>query len=239
MFVSTDLVYSGSSDLDTTFQETDELRPCNVYAKHKEEVEHIVKDMSPNFVIVRGPFIYGLPAFPHSSATSFFLELLKNLKNGSAVQLFEDEFRTPCFIGDALDIIVNSVLKFVDAPDSEEFRVFNLTSGHTLSRMEFGEVRKKLLFLAFFKLLLTRSRRFFLTRFKALCEIFKLDNKLLIPRRLDDGSLVICGVQRQIIKCLALSAHSTKKLLGVSGTSVRAGLLSELKRGLSWENTDE
>jgi hypothetical protein len=33
-----------------------------------------------------------------------------------------------------------------------------------------------------------------------------LDNKLFIPRRLDDGNLVICGVQRQIIKCLALSA---------------------------------
>jgi len=60
-----------------------------------------------------------------------------------SIQLFEDEFRTRCFIGDALDIIVNSVLKFVDAPDSsEEFRVFNLTSGNILSRMEFGEVRK-------------------------------------------------------------------------------------------------
>ena len=142
LFISTDLVYPGSSTLDTVFCETDALKPVSVYAGHKVEVENLLKESVSNYIIVRGPFIYGLPALPdHSSVKSFFLEMIEKLKKGIAVHLFEDEFRTPCYINDALDIIVNSALKFVDCRGMAGSRVFNLTSGHTISRFEFGKVR--------------------------------------------------------------------------------------------------
>lgn len=88
LFVSTDLVFDGQ---DPPYQESDPVSPINTYGEQKVKAEQGMLARYPSTVIARMPLMFG--AAPH--AASFIQPMIQNLQVGQALQLFEDEFRTP------------------------------------------------------------------------------------------------------------------------------------------------
>ncbi|XRB17863.1 hypothetical protein RI054_16g77080 [Pseudoscourfieldia marina] len=206
-FFSTDIVYAGEQVPGTPLEENlAEFRPLSVYAMHKLEVERLIMTRVPNYCIFRGPFVYGLPAdHPADQAISgkgFFLDLLSKLKTGKTAELFVDEWRTPCFIHDLLDIVVRATFKFTAHPAAGGSRIFNLTSGHTLTRLEFG---------------------------MAVCEAFSFDQNLLKPFALFTNEMKVQGMQRKTIPAVVLSTKIIRDELQVMGHTVHEALASLAK----------
>ena len=88
LFVSTDLVFDGQ---DPPYQESDPVSPISTYGEQKVKAEQGMVERYPLTVIARMPLMFG--AAPH--AASFIQPMIQNLEAGKALQLFEDEFRTP------------------------------------------------------------------------------------------------------------------------------------------------
>lgn len=198
LFISTDIVYA---EAEGKLQEhTSKLNPMNVYAKHKADVEMMLKRRIKNYCIFRGPFVYGFPADPlynNLTQNPFFLDLFEKLESGANVGLFIDEWRTPCFIGDCLDIIMRAMLKFSAEPNASGSRLFNLTSGQALTRFEFGE---------------------------AVCEAFGFDKLYLQPKKLASTNMEVFGVKRKAVQYIMLDNTIVKEELLVKGHSVSEGL---------------
>ena len=199
LFISTDIVYADAKE--KLLQENiSELNPKSIYAKHKVDVEMMLKSRVKNYCIFRGPFIYGFPAdHPNSTLTRspFFLDLFGKLEKGDSFKLFIDEWRTPCFIGDCLDIIMRAMLKFSADPLASGSRIFNLTSGQTLTRFEFG---------------------------KAVCEVFGFDTLLLRPIKLSCTNMEVLGARREVVQYIMLDNTVVKEELLVEGHKVSEAL---------------
>lgn len=88
LFVSTDLVFDGQ---DPPYLESDPVSPISTYGEQKVRAEQGMIERYPATVIARMPLMFG--ATPH--AASFIQPMIQNLAAGKALQLFEDEFRTP------------------------------------------------------------------------------------------------------------------------------------------------
>jgi len=199
LFISTDIVYAGTKG-QLLEENSSKLNPLSVYATHKLHIENMIRARVPNFCILRGPYIYGLPAdYPRNTVKdqAFFLNLLEKLESGVAASLFVDERRTPCHMDDCVEIIFRALLKFTAKPRALGSRVFNLTSGDSVTRYEFGS---------------------------ALCEIFGYDKALLQPIELIDTNMDVAGVKRKVIEQVLLSNAIVKSELLVEGHSIYEGL---------------
>lgn len=89
VFTSTDLVFDW---LDAPYAETDPVCPVCVYGEQKALAEKAMLRSSPKAVICRIPLMFGLPG---PVATSFIQPMIKAMREGQAIDLFVDEFRTP------------------------------------------------------------------------------------------------------------------------------------------------
>ena len=93
LFISTDIVYAEAKG--GLLQENiSELNPMNVYAKHKVDVEIMLRRRIKNYCIFRGPFIYGFSAdYPNNNLTKkpFFLDLFWKLESSANFELFIDD----------------------------------------------------------------------------------------------------------------------------------------------------
>lgn len=99
-YTSTDLVYDGSQG--AMLKETSELNPVSLYAQTKLEGEKRIKDVFNDYVILRVALLYGR-GLNHS--TNHFQKMYESLKEGWAVRLFSDQFRTPLYIKEAAEIL--------------------------------------------------------------------------------------------------------------------------------------
>lgn len=93
-FVSTDMVFDGSRSF---WKEQDECFPLSVYGRSKCAAEDALRDFD-RVAVVRLPLLFGIGC---SGRPSTFSRQLQALMVGESLSLFEDEFRTPLWLGDA------------------------------------------------------------------------------------------------------------------------------------------
>jgi len=103
VYISTDAVFSGASSF---WQETDEPKPLNVYARTKFEGERATVKASTH-LILRTNF-YGWSSGRKKTAAEW---LHQALRDGEPINLFDDFFTTPIYAADlarCLEATVNS-----------------------------------------------------------------------------------------------------------------------------------
>ena len=82
---STDQVYSGCEG-DGPYAEED-VRPANLYASHKLEMEKRTLDVNPDTVLLRATWMYDMPVYGAANRGNFLVNMLRNSEAAfSAVQ---------------------------------------------------------------------------------------------------------------------------------------------------------
>lgn len=126
IYISTDLVFKGDKSF---YSEEDNPTPLCYYGKTKLEGEKIVSSLSSNYCIARTSLIYG---WSLNSSKCFTEIMISNLKNGKEVRLFMDEYRTPIYIKNLCEILL-------DLAKREDLQgVYHICGSQRLSRFEFG-----------------------------------------------------------------------------------------------------
>ena len=129
IYLSTDLVYAGYRG--SFLKEDAKLIPVSLYAETKLLGEVKIKNILDNYLILRTALLYG---FSSTHATNHFKEMYENLKNGKAVSLFTDQYRTPLALYDAARIIREVIQKDVKT------EILNFGGLERVSRFELGEI---------------------------------------------------------------------------------------------------
>lgn len=124
IYISTDLVFDGSQG---RYKEGDPPRPLSVYAHTKLTGEAAVRELERGLVVrvawLAGPKLLGAPRF--------FDDLVRKLRAGEPVTLFEDEFRSPLGLPTAAAALWDLAL-------SDVAGLLHLGGPERLSRFEMG-----------------------------------------------------------------------------------------------------
>jgi len=96
LFTSTDLVFDGSN---APYTETDSVSPVSFYGEQKAAAEIGILNIYPRAAICRMAIMFG-PSGPCSE--SVIQPMIRAAKEGRALHLFADEFRTPLSSRDAV-----------------------------------------------------------------------------------------------------------------------------------------
>lgn len=94
VFASTDMVFDGQL---APYSEDATPRPLSNYGRSKASAEAILAGLS-HVAIVRFPLMFGIPKIDRPSTV---LNQIEALREGTPLNLFTDEFRTPLWLGDA------------------------------------------------------------------------------------------------------------------------------------------
>jgi dTDP-4-dehydrorhamnose reductase len=124
LYVSTDMVFDGES---APYRETSTPAPLSEYGRSKREGELLALAIEGSLV-VRLPLLYGVPDV---SRASTFLDQVRALREGRALKLFDDEWRTPLSLEDAAASLVR-------AAKSELTGALHAGGPERLSRVEMG-----------------------------------------------------------------------------------------------------
>lgn len=100
IFLSSDFVFDGT---DEWVHENTIPNPISVYGKSKLAAEEIVKSSSVYWTIIRPVLVYGFS--PSASRGNVFTWVLESLKSGIDIKVVEDQFRTPTFVMDVVQLI--------------------------------------------------------------------------------------------------------------------------------------
>jgi len=144
VFTSTDLVFDG---LHPPYSEQDPVRPTNVYATHKAAAETALQRDCPGAVICRLPLLFGRGA---PAAGGFFAEMLRRMRLGMELRLFDDEYRTPV----SAETAARGLLLALERGKG----ILHLGGRERISRYEFGELAARILGFSQAKLVRTRQR---------------------------------------------------------------------------------
>lgn len=130
VYLSTDQVFDGEPPAGPAgYVETDRARPLSTYGRLKLESEAFVLEL-PFGKVVRSALIYG----PRGTHRGSFLDwLVEPMRNGQAVDLFVDEFRTPIFVDDLVESLEAVAM-------TEETGHWHAGGGDRLSRVDMGMV---------------------------------------------------------------------------------------------------
>ncbi len=126
IYLSTDLVFDGKRRF---YTEEDAPDPVCFYGKTKWEGEKAVSSACSNVCIARSALIYGFSA---TSARCFTEVMIESLKRGRDLTLFTDEFRTPVYIENICDML----LELAEMEDARG--VFHIAGPERRSRFDFG-----------------------------------------------------------------------------------------------------
>jgi dTDP-4-dehydrorhamnose reductase len=126
LFISSDLVFDG---LNPPYAEEDDPSPLNIYGEHKLMAEIGMKKYCSSAVICRMPLLFGISG---PTASSFLQPLLRKMKNGTKVNLFVDEYRTPLSGKNAVEGLMIALDKLPE--------IVHLGGPERISRYEFGKL---------------------------------------------------------------------------------------------------
>jgi len=126
IFISSDMVFDGRGEF---YREDDRPAPLSVYGAAKLEAEEIVK-RTENYVIVRSALIYGRGG---GNGFSFSDWLEQQLSAGRKVQLYHDQFRTPIFVENLAQLIL-------ELAESSYIGLLHAGGPERMSRLEFGRL---------------------------------------------------------------------------------------------------
>jgi dTDP-4-dehydrorhamnose reductase len=124
VFTSSDQVFSGK---EAPYTELSPVAPLNTYGRQKAEAERGIAEKCPEAAICRMPLMFG-DAPP--GATSFIIPWIESLRNGSELNLFTDEMRTPVSARDAAKGLLLAAEKITG--------IVHLGGKERLSRYEMG-----------------------------------------------------------------------------------------------------
>ena len=125
IYISTDLVFDGKKG---NYSENDTPAPICFYGQTKFDGENEVLKVNKDFTIARLSWVYGRTV---NNAKNYLDILISDLEQKKSVNLFYDEYRSPVFIDD----VCNALLELAA---NKESGVFHLTGGHKMSRLDFG-----------------------------------------------------------------------------------------------------
>lgn len=146
LFCSTDLVFDGS---EAPYMEDAAPKPLHHYGSQKVEAEGAVLAHGAG-TVVRLALVYGAPA---RFKGSFLSWMVGTLAAGKPLTLFEDEWRTPVWVGD----VAAAFSALLEAPrQAIAGRIFHAAGAERLTRLEIGE---------------------------RLCDVSGLDRGLILPTR--------------------------------------------------------
>lgn len=132
LYISTDLVFDGRRG---DYAETDLPHPLSYYGESKLRGEEAVRTNHTNYLIIRTALMYGQGNGTHGS----FLEWMQHsLQRQEPLSLFTDQYRTPLFVNDA----VQALLEIMELPVQNE--VYHLGGRQRVNRYEFGETLVKI-----------------------------------------------------------------------------------------------
>jgi dTDP-4-dehydrorhamnose reductase len=94
VFLSTDFVFDGEKGM---YREEDQPKPVNFYGKTKAEAEVAVQEYEHDWAIVRTVLVYGHPNAGRGNILSVVKE---KLEKGEEYNVFNDQVRTPTYVGD-------------------------------------------------------------------------------------------------------------------------------------------
>ncbi len=127
-YVSTDLVFDGSKAPPAGFTEQTAPRPVSVYAKSKFAAEQFMLELQRG-AILRSSLIYG-PILPDVAGNLAWM--LESMDRGEPLRLFRDEWRTPVFVEDVAQVLLQIVLE-------GRTGIYHAAGPERLSRVEFGQ----------------------------------------------------------------------------------------------------
>lgn len=126
IYISTDLVFKGDKSF---YSEEDLPNPLCYYGKTKLEGEKIVSSLSSNYCIARTSLIYG---WSINSSNCFTEIIIDRLNNENEIRLFVDEYRTPIYIKNLCEILLEL------ANRHELQGIYHICGSQRLNRFEFG-----------------------------------------------------------------------------------------------------
>lgn len=127
IYTSTDMVFDGAKG---NYTEADTPAPQSYYGKTKYLAELEISNICSNYVILRLSILYGRG---NGFRQCFFEKLEQQALRGDHAYLFVDQFRSPLYIGDAVEAITRL------ANSRNHKGLFHLGGPERMSRFEFGE----------------------------------------------------------------------------------------------------
>lgn len=132
--ISSDYVFAGKKSVPQPYFEDDPTEPISAYGKSKLESEVAVRENSPNYIIIRSGWLYGI------KGTNFITSILVNTlsKKKRTLQVVNDQFGSPTWTY-RLALQIKELIK-IDAKGT-----YHVTSEGYCSPFEFAQhVFKKL-----------------------------------------------------------------------------------------------
>ena len=126
IYTSTDRVFDGQRG---NYREEDLPHPPGIYGQTKLEGEKRLEEISPDFLIIRLPLMYGPPSPFHGPFTSWMLEAFMSKK---PLSLFTDQFRSPLYLGDAL----KAIDRILEHPQLSG--LYHIGGSERINRADFG-----------------------------------------------------------------------------------------------------
>jgi dTDP-4-dehydrorhamnose reductase len=105
IFISTDFVFDVAKGM---YTEDDATGPVNYYGKTKLEAEEAVREYEHDWAIVRTVMVYGKPILSRSNILTVVKE---KLEKGEMYNVFDDQSRTPTYVEDLAEGIVQIIEK--------------------------------------------------------------------------------------------------------------------------------
>ncbi len=129
IYTSTDLVYAGYRG--SMLKEDAKLNPISLYAETKLMAEIKIQETFDNYLILRIALLYG---FGIGNRKNHFHQMYNDLKAGTPVKLFFDQFRTPLSLPEAARVISELCRKEIKS------EIINVGGKERVSRVEMGEI---------------------------------------------------------------------------------------------------
>lgn len=127
IFLSTDFVFDG---LHGMYREDDAPHPVNYYGRTKLEAEEAVKEYPHRWAIIRTALVYGKPLIPGGNLLG---RVIDKLERGEVYSVVNDQYRTPTYIGDLANGIVNLLEKKASG-------IFHISGGELLTPFQMAMI---------------------------------------------------------------------------------------------------
>jgi dTDP-4-dehydrorhamnose reductase len=107
IFLSTDFVFDGLSG---PYREDDAPGPISEYGMSKWMAERLIQDCPDlHWAIIRTILVYGTPLV--GTRSNIISWVRANLETRKPIQVVSDQWRTPTYVGDLADAVVQAIVK--------------------------------------------------------------------------------------------------------------------------------
>jgi dTDP-4-dehydrorhamnose reductase len=106
VYLSTDFVFDGEAG---PYQEDDLASPINYYGLTKMTAENLLKESGADHCVIRTVLLFGKVGT--SKRTNFFHWVKENLENNKPIKVVDDQLRTPTYIPDLVEGIIQAIEK--------------------------------------------------------------------------------------------------------------------------------